>query len=153
MFYHKFPNLGELIWEDLVSKPIKGLASKDFIFREYNFNSTSKVNAMLAYRGECCGYCVVYKVTCKCCGYFYVGNTQNAQKNWNNTSKMWLKSSRKIRIRTLLLLTLLKIYTKTKSTNILQDYCFWNSFYGKSYWINNNLGGIVMYTVYERKNI
>ena len=35
---------------------------------------------MCAYIGEFYKYSVVYKVTCTCCGDFYVGNTQNTQK-------------------------------------------------------------------------
>ena len=40
-------------------------------------HSTTKRNFMCAYRGECCRCFVVYKVTCKFCGDFYVGNTKN----------------------------------------------------------------------------
>ena len=36
---------------------------------------------MCAYRGKCPRFCAFYKVTCKCCGDFYVGNTQNALKS------------------------------------------------------------------------
>ena len=35
---------------------------------------------MCAYRCECRRCCVIYKVTCKWCGGFYVGNTQNTLK-------------------------------------------------------------------------
>ena len=80
MSYRIFPNLGELIQGDFVSNISKGLASKDFSNRECNCNSTTKLNGMCAYRGECCRCFVVYKVTCKCCGDLYVVNTQNYQK-------------------------------------------------------------------------
>ena len=35
---------------------------------------------MCEYRGECHRFRIVYKVTCKCCGDFYVGNNQNNQQ-------------------------------------------------------------------------
>ena len=44
-------------------------------------------------------------------------------------------------------------YTKTKSTTMSKNYVFRYTFYGKSYWFNENLGEIIMYTMYERTNI
>ena len=70
---------------DLVSKRRKGLASKDFIDRYCNCNSTKKVNVMCVYGSECFICYVVYKVTCKCCGDLNVENTQNAQKKKGTT--------------------------------------------------------------------
>ena len=40
---------------------------------------------MCEYRGECCRWYVVYKVTCKFCGDFYVINNQNTLKNNGTT--------------------------------------------------------------------
>ena len=80
MYYHRFPNLGELIQWDLVSKPRKGLAPKYFVSRERNCKPTMKVHVRCAYKGECRRCCVVYKVTPKCYGDFYVGNIQNVLK-------------------------------------------------------------------------
>ena len=88
MSYNRFPNLGELLQGDLVSKTRRNLASKAFLDRECNCNTSTKVKGRCTYGGECQRCCVIYKVTCKCCGKFYVGNTQNTlKKEWNNTSK------------------------------------------------------------------
>ena len=35
---------------------------------------------MCAQKVECRRFCLFYKVTCKCCGNFYVVNTQNTLK-------------------------------------------------------------------------
>ena len=80
MSYHRFPNLGETPEGYLVSKIRRNLASKDFLDGECNCNTTAKVKGRCAYRGECRRCCVIYKVTWKCCGDFYVGNTQNTLK-------------------------------------------------------------------------
>ena len=80
MSYHIFPNLGELLQGDLVSKIRCNLASKDFLDIEFNCNTTTKVKGRCAYGGECLICCVIYKVMCKCCGDFYFGNTQNTLK-------------------------------------------------------------------------
>ena len=88
MSYHIFPNLGKLVQGDLVSKIRRNLASKEFLDRECNCNTNTKVKGTCAYGGEYRRCCVIYKVTCKCCDNFYVGNTQNTlKKEWNNTSK------------------------------------------------------------------
>ena len=88
MSYHRLPNLGELLQGDLVSNIRRNLASKDFPDRECNCNTNTKVKERCAYGGECRRCCVIYKVTCKFCGGFYVGNTQNTlKKKWNNTSR------------------------------------------------------------------
>ena len=77
MFYHRLPNLGELLQGNLVSKLRKGFASEEFIDRECKCDLTTKVNGMCACRGECRGCRSVYEVTYKFWGDFYVGNTQN----------------------------------------------------------------------------
>ena len=56
------------------------MALRDYLDRECNCNTTTKVKGRCAYGGACCGCCVIYKITCKCCGDFYIGNTQNTQK-------------------------------------------------------------------------
>ena len=94
MSYRRFPNLGGILQGDKVSKIRRGLESKGCIDRELNCNLATKVNGMCAYGGKCRRCCVIYKVTCKFCGNFYVGNTQkNLKKEWKNTSKTWLKKS------------------------------------------------------------
>ena len=80
MSYHIFPNKGKLVQGYMVSKTIQDLASKVFLDKECNFNVTKKVNGRCVYGGECCGCCVIYKFTCKFCGDFYIGNTQNTLK-------------------------------------------------------------------------
>ena len=62
MSYHRSPNLGELSQGDLVSKIRRDLASKDFLDRECNCNTTTKVNGRCVYGGECLICCVIYKV-------------------------------------------------------------------------------------------
>ena len=80
MSYHRLPNLGEILQGYLVSKLRNSLEYNDSIDIECNYNLTTKVNGICAYIGECRRCCVVYKVTCQCCGDFYVGNTQNTLK-------------------------------------------------------------------------
>ena len=88
MSYHRLPNLGELLQGDMVSKIRRNLASKYFLDRYCNCNTSTKVKGRYSYGGECQSFCVIYKVTYKCCGDFYVGNTKNTLKiEWNNTSK------------------------------------------------------------------
>ena len=77
MYYHIFPNLGELLQGYLVSKIRLNLASKAFLDRECNCNTNTKVKGRCTYGGEYRRCCVIYKVTCKCCVDFYVGNTPN----------------------------------------------------------------------------
>ena len=78
--YHIFPNLGELLQRDLGSKIGRNLASNYFLDRECNCNTTNKVKGRWAYGGECRRCCVIYKLMCKWCRDFYVGNTQNTLK-------------------------------------------------------------------------
>ena len=85
MSHHGFQNLGELIQRYLVSKIRKVLASKDFPHRYCNCNATMKVNGICTYKGECRKCCIVYKVTCKHCNDFYVGNNQNTLKKNGTT--------------------------------------------------------------------
>ena len=77
MSYHIFPNLGELIQGDLVNNIRWNLASTNFLDRECNCNTTTKVKVRCVYGGECRKCYVIYKVMCKFCGEFYVGNNQN----------------------------------------------------------------------------
>ena len=80
MSYHRFPNLGKILQNDTVGKLRKVIVSKDFINRECNCSSITKVLGTCAYEGDCRICCVVYKVTCKLCFSVYVGNTQNNLK-------------------------------------------------------------------------
>ena len=115
MSYHRFPNFGGILQGDLVNKPRQDLAPKYFLDRELNCNSTTKVNRRCVYGGECRRCCVIYRVTYKCCGNFYVENIQNTpKKEWSNTSNMWIKNSQMIRIRNMLLLTSINILHKNQ---------------------------------------
>ena len=85
MSYYVLPNLGELKQGNSISKLRTDVSSKDFIDRECNWNLSTKVNVMCAYRGECLRCCDLYKVTLKCCGEFYVGNKPNKLENIGTT--------------------------------------------------------------------
>ena len=61
----------------MIGKLRKGTGSKDFLDRECNCSSTTKVKGECAYKGDCRACCIVYKVTCKKCLSVYVGNNQN----------------------------------------------------------------------------
>ena len=65
----------------MVSKLRRYLESKYFLDRECNKNSTKNLNVRCVYGSECSRCCVIYKVTCKCCGEFYISNTQKNLKN------------------------------------------------------------------------
>ena len=67
MSYHRLPNLGEILQGDMVGKLRKLIELKDFLNRECNCNSTTKVKGTCAYEGEFIAFCVVYKVTCRLC--------------------------------------------------------------------------------------
>ena len=89
MYYHRFPNLVELLQGDMVIKNRRNMAFKDPLDRECNCNTTTKVKVRCAYVVECRRCCDICKVTCKCCGDFYIENTRNTlKKESNNTSKM-----------------------------------------------------------------
>ena len=64
----------------MIRKLRKGISSKDFLDRECNCISTTKVKDEFVYEGDCRACCIVYKVTCKKCLSVYVGNTQNTFK-------------------------------------------------------------------------
>ena len=123
VYYNKFLNLGELIKRYLLIKLWKDLELKYFVDRKCNCNSTTKVNGICALKGERIKWFVVYKITCKYCGNFYVDNTQKKQKNWNRTSKMWPKRSCKIIIWTLFLITSLNILHKNRAHNNAASLC------------------------------
>ena len=55
--------------------------SCDFMDLPCNCNSMMKINGQCAYNSNCRKMCVVYKVTCKKCENFYVGNMQQKMKN------------------------------------------------------------------------
>ena len=139
MSYHRFPNLGKLLQGDLVSKIRRDLASKCFLDRECNCNSATKVNCICVYRGECHSCGVIYKVTCKFCADFYVGNTQNTLKimeqHFQDVAQKVMNDKNSD--------SFAAHFTKhlhTNSTTMSQNYVFRYTLYGKPYRFNKNLG-------------
>ena len=53
----------------------------DYMTRSCNCNIRTKVNNKCIYNSKCRQSVVIYKATCKCCGRFYIGNTQNKVKD------------------------------------------------------------------------
>ena len=49
--YHRFPNIGEILKGDMIGKLRKVSVSKDFLNRECNCISTTKVEGKCAYGG------------------------------------------------------------------------------------------------------
>ena len=79
MSYHKFTNVSEILVNDVNSKLMKGIGSKDFDRLDCNCYS-SKVNGRCVFKSEYRRLIVVYKVECKECGMHYIGNTQQKLK-------------------------------------------------------------------------
>ena len=80
MSYHKLPNITETLEGDVVGKIRKVIGLKDFLNREYNCNSTTKVKGTCSYWGECRSYFILYKFTCRKYLSVYVGNTEKKFK-------------------------------------------------------------------------
>jgi hypothetical protein len=81
MSYHRFSNLRGIFQGDLTKKLMERVISRDFQDLSCNCNKVTKVDGTCIYGGECRKSCVVYKVTCRLCGDFYIGNTQQKMKN------------------------------------------------------------------------
>ena len=89
---------------------------------------------MCAYRSECCIWCVVYKVTCKFCGDFYIWNTKNTLKIMEQHFQDVDQTFTNDKNLEYFAAHFAKHFTqKNKSTTMSQDYIFWNTFYGKPY--------------------
>ena len=80
MSYHKFPNMRELFQSDLTTKLTEDLKSMDFMDLPCNCSKRTTINVKCVYGGRCRHSLVVYKVTCKATGKFYIGNTQQKLK-------------------------------------------------------------------------
>ena len=85
MSYHKFSNLGEIFQGDLNKKLMNNITSKDFMDLDCNCRRCSTVNGRCIYGGKCRKSIVIYKATCKDCGCYYIGNTQQKLKLRMNT--------------------------------------------------------------------
>ena len=81
MSYHKFSNVREIFNGDLTTKLMADIESQDYVTRSCNCNVRTKIDGQCIYKGKCRQSIVVYKATCKCCGKFYIGNTQNKVKD------------------------------------------------------------------------
>ena len=47
-----------------------------------NCNKAMKMHGKCVYNGDCRKMCVVYKVTCRKCECYYIGNMQQKMKSW-----------------------------------------------------------------------
>ena len=81
MSYHRFSNLRDIFQGDLNRKLMDGVLSCDFMDLPCNCNNAMKRHGKCVYNGNCRKMCVVYKVTCRKCKYFYIGNMQQRMKN------------------------------------------------------------------------
>ena len=80
MSYHKFPNLSQAFMGDLMIKLMKDVKSRDFKDLPCNCNQASKINGLCMFGGECRKSIVVYKIECKDCSIYYIGNTHQKLK-------------------------------------------------------------------------
>ena len=69
MSYLRFPNLDEILQGDLLGKLRERIGLNNFLHRECNCISTTKLKVECAYEGDCRACCIV-------CVSVYVGNTQ-----------------------------------------------------------------------------
>ena len=65
MSYLRFPNLDEILQGDLLGKLRERIGLNNFLHRECNCISTTKLKVECAHEGYCRACCVVYKVTRK----------------------------------------------------------------------------------------
>ena len=82
MSYHRFSNLRDIFQGNLNQKLMEGILSHNFMDLPCNCNKTMKLHGQCVYNGDCRKMCVIYKVTCRICDNFYIGNTQQKMKNW-----------------------------------------------------------------------
>ena len=80
MSYHRFSNLGEIFQGNLNNKLMKNITSKDFMDLKCNCNNSTTVDGKCIYDSNCRKSIVIYKATCKECGSYYIGNTQQKLK-------------------------------------------------------------------------
>ena len=80
MSYHKFSNLGEIFQGDLNNKLMMNFTSKDFMDLKCNCTNATTIDGNCVCNGDCRKSIVIYKATCKECGCYYLGNTQQKLK-------------------------------------------------------------------------
>ena len=81
MSYKRFPNARELYRADLNTKLNDGLVSEEFRKRDCNCAGSNLREGACMYGGDCRSRCQIYKVTCRHCDKFYIGNTSDLLKN------------------------------------------------------------------------
>ena len=81
MSYHRFSNLRDIFQSDLNQKIMDGIFSWDFMDLPCNCNKATKMHGRCVYNGNCRKMCVVYKVMCRKCECYYIGNMQQKMKN------------------------------------------------------------------------
>ena len=81
MAYRRFPNVRDLYRGDLDSKLNKGLTSEEVKPRACNCIAPNKRDGKCVYGEECRVPCVIYKIKCRHCKKFYIGNTSDHFKS------------------------------------------------------------------------
>lgn len=80
MAYCRFPNVRELYRFDLDAKLNKGLTSHEVKPRPCNCILPNKRNGQCVYNDDCRVPFVIYKIKCRHCKKFYIGNTSSNLK-------------------------------------------------------------------------
>jgi hypothetical protein len=84
MVHKRHQNLKEMLLGDIQRKVSRGVVSAEYEKKtrkkKCNCRSSHKVDGQCIYGEECETCSVVYKVTCLCCGDYYLGKTQNSMK-------------------------------------------------------------------------
>lgn len=60
---------------------MEDINSKDYMERDFNCNTCSKVNSKCIFNSRCRESMIIYKASCKLCGIFYTVNNQNKVKD------------------------------------------------------------------------
>ena len=81
MAYRRFPNVRELYRGDLDLKLNKGLTSEETRPRPCNCIAPNKRDGKCVYEEKCRVPCFVYKIKCRHCKRYYIGNTSDHFKS------------------------------------------------------------------------
>ena len=84
MSCHKFANPGDIFQGNPNDKLMEGVTSQAFMDLECNCMKSTLVNGKCVHGGNCRKSIVVHKATCKECGCYHIGNTQQKLKNRMN---------------------------------------------------------------------
>jgi len=82
MVKKRHQNLKEMLLGDLQAKVMQGIEIQPTTKsqKKCRCHKSHHVNGRCLYKGECETPSVIYKLTCKCCGDYYLGKTQNTLK-------------------------------------------------------------------------